>query len=243
MPYRRLPNTDKARIRAMEAALAKGKTTPSHQLAYSYLTSLDLQAIYPELSAANTKLNRAKESQFSKSRSYAETYRKAKLYVSHFMQVLNFAIAREELKPEVRSYYGLKVDLKNIPTLIKEEHIFKWGRKLIDGDAKRIAAGGTPIYNPTIAMVRVYYEQFEAAYTNRKALQKQTDDASGDMLDIRRKSDEVILRLWNETEAHFSHLPEEQKRTEAAKYGVVYIYRPKERERLLEQAKNETIDE
>lgn len=232
MPYRRLPNTDKARIRAMEAALAKGKTTMSHQLAYSYLTAQDLQLIYPELSAAYIKLTRAKESQLSKSRAYAKLYNKAKLYVSHFMQVLNFAIAREELKPEVREFYGLKASSKTIPILTKEEHLFKWGRKLIDGDAKRIASGGQPLYNPTIAMVRVYYEQFEEAYTTRKALQKQTGDASGGMLKIRKKADQIILKIWDEVETFFKDLPEEEKRKEAAKYGVVYVYRPQERERL-----------
>lgn len=239
MPYRRLPNTDKARIRAMEAALSKAKTTFSHQLAYSYLTSLDLEMIYPELSAAHAKLNKAKESQFNKSREYAEVYRKAKLYVSHFMQVLNFAIIREELKPEVRSFYDLKVDLQNLPLLTKEEHIFKWGRKLIDGDNKRLAAGGSPLYNPSIAMVRVYFEKFENAYKIRKGLQEQTDFASEKMHKIREKADKVILQIWNEVENHFNNLPEEQKRIEAEKYGVVYVYRPKERARLLAESQKQ----
>ncbi len=35
MPYRRLPNTDSARIRAMKAALSKGKNMHPFNLAYS----------------------------------------------------------------------------------------------------------------------------------------------------------------------------------------------------------------
>jgi len=35
MPYRRLPNTDTARIRAMKTALELGKELPPHKLAYS----------------------------------------------------------------------------------------------------------------------------------------------------------------------------------------------------------------
>lgn len=232
MPYRRLPNTDKARMRAMEDALNKGKTTSSHLLAYSYLASLDLQMIYPEFSAAYNKLNRTKESQFSKSKSYSEVYRKAKLYVSHFMHVLNFAIAREELPPKVRTYYGLKENMKNMPVLTKEEHISKWGRKLIDGEAERIRAGGLAIQNPNIAMVKVYYEQFESAYSNRKKLQEQTGMASSGMLDIRKKTDAIILQIWNEVEKTFGKLPEDKKREEAAKYGVTYVYRPYERARM-----------
>jgi hypothetical protein len=35
MPYRRLPNTDQARLRAMEAGLEMGKRTAAPQLAFS----------------------------------------------------------------------------------------------------------------------------------------------------------------------------------------------------------------
>ncbi|MFV0290954.1 MAG: hypothetical protein ACK5IJ_08705 [Mangrovibacterium sp.] len=238
MPYRRLPNTDKARLRAIENALSKHKVIPSHELAFSYLTLLELQSIYPTLSAANSKLNRAKETQFNKSKSYAVIFRNAKLYVSHFIQVLNFAIARGEIKEEVRDFYGLK---KNSPLLTKEEQLSKWGRKIIDGDAKRIASGGMPFYNPTIALVRAHFEQFETAYANRKTLQKQTGDASGEMVNLRIKVDAIITKLWNEIEAHFDHLPEEIKRTESTKYGISYVYRPKERARLIAAANQRKI--
>jgi len=40
MPYRRLPNTDAARVRALKTALDKGKEVPPHKLAYSAKTVL-----------------------------------------------------------------------------------------------------------------------------------------------------------------------------------------------------------
>ncbi len=229
MPYRRLPNTDKARIRAIETALGKAKVIPQHELAFKYLSLIELQAVYPLLSSANNQLNKAKESQFSNSKEYAEIYRKAKLYVSHFMQVLNFSIIRGELKADIREYYGLKVNLKRMPNLIKEEDIFIWGRKLIDGDAKRTREGGNPLYNPSIAMVRVHYEKFEEAYTIRKSLQKQTGIASGQMSGIRERADKIILTVWNEVEAKFSTIVDDEiRRKSASEYGVTYVYRPKE---------------
>ena len=47
MPYRRLPNTDAARIRAMKEALKLGKELPPFKLAYSGGTYVRLQAFLP----------------------------------------------------------------------------------------------------------------------------------------------------------------------------------------------------
>ena len=49
MPYRRLPNTDTARIRAMKTALEKGKELPPHKLAFSSKTIVNLQKFLPSL--------------------------------------------------------------------------------------------------------------------------------------------------------------------------------------------------
>jgi hypothetical protein len=48
MPYRRLPNTDSARLRAMKIALEKGKELPPYKMAYSSKTvsSLSLSIVF-----------------------------------------------------------------------------------------------------------------------------------------------------------------------------------------------------
>ena len=48
MPYRRLPNTDTARIKAMKIALEKGKEMPPHKLAFSSKTVIRLQKFLPQ---------------------------------------------------------------------------------------------------------------------------------------------------------------------------------------------------
>jgi hypothetical protein len=47
MPYRRLPNTDTARIKAMKTALEKGKELPPNKLAFSSKTIVRLQKFLP----------------------------------------------------------------------------------------------------------------------------------------------------------------------------------------------------
>ena len=90
MPYRRLPNTDVARLRAIEAGLELGKRTAITKLAFSQQTLEKLQTFYPHFLGAIRQLNISKQNQFDRSKEYGEIFRKAKLYLSHFLQVVNF---------------------------------------------------------------------------------------------------------------------------------------------------------
>ena len=98
MPYRRLPNTDVARLRAIEAGLDLGKRIAMNKLAFSQQTLEKLQVFYPLFLGAIRQLNISKQNQFDRSKEYGEIFRKSKLYISHFLQVVNFAILRGEMK-------------------------------------------------------------------------------------------------------------------------------------------------
>ena len=178
MPYRRLPNTDQARMRAIESALEKGKRIASKELAFSETSLGKLQTLYPKLSGSIRQLNMAKQNQFEKSREYGEVFKKAKLYITHFIQVLTFAIVREEIKPEAKAFYGLDANSQKIPSINLEKDVLEWGQKVIEGEQKRRMKGGNPIYNPSVALVKVHYELFVDAHRYQKALQNQTNRAS-----------------------------------------------------------------
>jgi len=85
-----------------------------------------------------------------------------------------------------------------------------------------------PITNPTIAVVRVRYEQFLEAYNNQKVLQHNTQRMLNNLNELRKKADEIILSIWNEVEEHYKDLPDEERREKAATYGLVYVYRKNE---------------
>lgn len=232
MPYRRLPNTDQARMRAIETALEKGKRVASKDLAFSQISLEKLQSVYPQLSGAIRQLNAAKQSQFDKSREYGEVFKKAKLYLTHFVQVMTFAIIREELKPEARAFYGLDVNSQRVPAINLEKDVLEWGEKIIVGEQRRCHQGGSPIYSPSIALVKVHFESFIEAYRHQKMLQNMTNRASEQMEVVRNDVDQLIQQVWNEVEDKFSNYPEDEKREKAAAYGVTYVYRPSELKKL-----------
>ena len=166
MPYRRLPNTDAARIRALKAALKKGQYLEIDTIAYPFALKQKIEFFLPKFEVAITNSKLAKEKQFDNSQKFSEYTKKARLYISHFIQVLNFCIARGELKPSARTFYGLDENSSKVPSLLTEQDLLQWGEKIIAGEQNRISSGGgNPIYCPSIALVKVNYENFKENYT------------------------------------------------------------------------------
>ena len=118
---------------------------------------------------------------------------------------------------------------KKSPSLILDSEVLEWGKKIIEGEHKRISNGGNPLYNPSIALVKVKFDQFVDMYHFQKTLQNNTARWTSRVAELRKEADEIILDIWNEVEESFSALPDDLKREKASEYGLIYVYRPMER--------------
>ena len=232
MPYRRLPNTDTARVRAMKIALDKGKELPPHKLAYSSKTVVRLQKLMPVFEHNLQLYRQALAAQNKRSRDYYEIMKKARIYLTHFIRVMNMAIVRGDLPAETRAFYGLTIDDSTVPPLVSESDLLNWGRRIIEGEEFRIRKGGSPITNPTIAVVKVRFEKFIEAWTYHSTLVKKNESFVEKNLNLRKEADELILQLWNEIESSCESLPEKQRMRSCEDYGVVYFYRKNEPEKV-----------
>jgi hypothetical protein len=231
MPYRRLPNTDVARLRALRIAYEKGKELPPFSLAYTQSTLQKLQSFMPSFEKAIMETRQAYNIQIDKSKDFGRILRKARLYISHFIQVVNMAIARGDLPVAERNFFGFSSDQKNVPLFNSETELISWGEKLIAGENTRISKGHSPITNPTIAVVKVWYEKFMEAYKYQKILQKNFARSQEKLTESRKIADEIILAVWNEVEHFYSSLAEDKKRENAKLYGLVYVLRKTEKKR------------
>jgi hypothetical protein len=215
-------------MKAMRIALEKGKELPPHQLAFSSKTVVRLQKFLPQFEH-NIQLYRlALVSQNKKSKDYNEIIKKARIYVTHFIRVMNMAIYRGELPAETRAYYGLATNESTVPSLNTENELMSWARRIIEGEEFRIRKGGSPITNPTIAVVKVRFENFIEAWNYYNTLSKKTSGYMEKNSRLRKEADEIILNLWNEVEATHNNLPEERKKTLNEAYGLIYFYRKNE---------------
>jgi hypothetical protein len=230
MPYRRLPNTDQARLRAINTAIMMGQKKSLEDLAFSASSLNRLRVFFPAFETNLIHHKLARSQQDKNSRSYLEFARKARIYLSHFIQILNFSIQRGDMKADVRNFYGMVGDKKS-PSLVLEPELLEWGKKIIEGEHQRVLHGGNPLYNPSIAVVKVKFDQFVDAYHFQKTLQSNTARWTQKVAGMRDEADQIILDIWNEVEEFFSSYPEEIKRERASEYGVVYVFRPMEKQR------------
>ena len=231
MPYRRLPNTDTARIKAMRTALEKGKELPPNKLAFSSKTIVRLQKFLPQFDHNLQLYRQVLASQNKKSKDYSDALKKARIYLTHFIRVMNMAIFRGDLPAETRAFYGLATDESTVPSFATENEFMSWGRRIIEGEEFRIKKGGSPITNPTIAVVKVRFENFIEAWTFHNSFAKRTFDYTEKNYILRKEADEIILQLWNEIESTHNGLPEEVRKSLCEEYGLVYFYRKGELEK------------
>ncbi|HPF01660.1 MAG TPA: hypothetical protein PLV06_08230 [Bacteroidales bacterium] len=240
MPYRRLPNTDAARLRALRRALEKGREVPPHKLAYQAKTIVRLHKFLPLFANIINLQRQSMTSQNNKSKDYYEATRKARLYLSHFVRVMNMAIYRGDLPEETRAYFGLPSGVSTVPAMNSENELMSWGKRIIEGEEYRLRKGGSPITNPTIALVKVWYVNFLDEYNFHKTITKKTLDYNEKTAEMRKEADQIILEIWNEVEASFDSLPDELKRKACEEYGIVYCFRRSELENAAAGSKEES---
>ena len=228
MPYRRLPNTDSARLKSLKSAHEKGKDLPPFKLAFSPTSFRKMQSVLTVFEGAIFEHKNSLNIQADKNKEYQKRLKKVRLYISHFIQVVNMAISRGDLVAETRNFFELEDEERKVPSLTSEEEVISWGKKLIDGEQKRRNMGLSPITNPTIAVLKVHYDKFMEYHNYQKSLKNRSQRAQDQLNEKRSQVDGVIQQIWNEVENTFNELPEEMRREKSSEYGLVYVFRKNE---------------
>lgn len=225
MPYRRLPNTDEARIRALQTIVSKGENPNVSGHIVSFETVEEAGILLRRFQEAQKNYKLSLKTQASSNKKYQSLIKNARLYISHFIQVLNLAVIRTEIKEEHKELYGLNPTDYSIPDMLSESALLECGDRIIQGENDRMQQGGAPIYNPTIAKVKVHFDIFKDAYHMQKTFQRNTARALEIVTEQRKPIDRLITDLWNQIEAHFNVLEGEDRLNQCREYGVVYYYR------------------
>lgn len=228
MPYRRLPNTDNARIRALKTAIERHNSLFGRDVVLLDIQKLEL--MLKSFENAQARYRDSLQTQATANKKFQKLVKNARLYISHFIQVLNLCVIRNEIKKEQKQYYNLDPDNFTVPDLISNDAILYWGDGIIKGEQTRLAHGGAPIYNPTIARVNVTFSLFKDAYFSQKMYQNTTIRELDILTEQRAGMDEVLAILWNQIESAFAGLPAKARLVRCKEYGVVYYLRKGEKD-------------
>jgi len=226
MPVKKLPETDTQRLAVLQRALDQDElsdapdkilTTPEFHEIRLFLLSFE-GTCFVNKQATSDEVNAEKE--------YEQLFNKAQLYISHFIQVLQLAAIRNEIKPEALMLYGFDRGKEmELPSLSTEEDVLLWGDQLIKGETERTYQGGAPMYNPAIAKVKVHYDLFKESVQSLKIYRKNNDRSQGAIKDVRDRADEYIWMIWNRVEEKYWGLSAAARTKKFEDYLIDFHYR------------------
>lgn len=230
MPYRRLPNTDQARLRALRTAVQFSEKQNYSTQVINYKTILEARNYLNVFEKQLVQYQHALDNQVSANKRYQQIVHNARLYISHFIQVLNLSVIRADIKKDHKIFYHLDPNSHTVPDLTTEAALLQWGKAIIDGENERVRNGGLPIYNPAIAKVQVHFEVFKEYKTTQKMHQTSTNRTWEELVKLREKGDDIILEIWNQVEAKFKDEKPFSRLTNCQNFGLIFYYRKGEKE-------------
>lgn len=222
MSYRRLPNTDSARIRALRSAVEKATDTDFRELLFPISILNEARSVLNRFEQLLFRYRQLYDIQVKNGQSFAQAAEKARMYLSHFVEIVYRCVLRAEIKKQQLAFYGLENSNFVIPDMSTDEELLQWGEKIIRGEYRRLEHRGIPIYNPSIAKVNVMFTLFKEAHQTQQLHQKATMRVSNEVDAYRERVDRIILEIWREVEKHNTDLPVEKMLAENRKYGIVY---------------------
>lgn len=225
MPYRRLPKTDAARLKALKTVLENNDIYTVRNRVVDWAVLNMCRPAYDRLLTALEQHKVRLAAQKRVSKRIEPLQRNAMIYVNHFLQVLLLAVERGEIKRDHLKLYGLDTDDLSVPPMKSSDAIISIGTKVVEGEKQRLKRGGLPIYNPTIGKVATHLDIFKEMYVEHKRTMEMTEKALANIQMLRPEIDQVLLDLWNQIEAHYADLPPEQRFNACRKLGVIYYYR------------------
>lgn len=224
MPYRRLPNTDQARLRSLEKVIELERLTMA-DLPISFKLLNEAKTQYPLFLNLIQQYNQTFDSQVSANRKYQQIVKNARLYISHFIQVLNLTVLRNEIKKDYKRFYKLDPEDFTVPDLTNEQAITEWGKNIIEGENERLRNSGAPLQNPSVAKLKVHFDIFKEYKNSQKVFQSSTARNLECVASMRLKIDEIIKEVWDSIENNYKDLPPYKRWKVCSDCGIIYYYR------------------
>lgn len=229
MPYRRLPHTDQMRLKALQTAVQRASEADFNEQVLRYHTQSEARNFLLRFESMVSRYHDNFRTRVSSNKDYRHIVQNARMYISHFIQVLNLAVTRGEIKKQMKELYHLDPDSHILPDLSSEEDLLVWGKNIIEGEEQRIAQGGYPMQNPSIQKVKVHYDIFRDRQVDQGIHRKTENRITEDLTGLREEADRIILDIWNQVDSYYKDLLPYARMRACQEYGLIYYYRTNEK--------------
>ena len=126
MPYRRLPKTDAARLKALKTVLDCNDIYTVRNRIVDWQVLNRCRPAYDRLLTACEQYRVCMMAQKRKTGQMEKLQRNAAMFLSHFIQVLFLAMERGEIKPRYKQLYGFAESDAAVPSLKSAESLLEW---------------------------------------------------------------------------------------------------------------------
>ncbi len=227
MPHRTLPRTELERLDALESANRKLTALgPAGRRALRPGTQKRLATLLPSYRHAVRSRQALVGRQTEATAAVEATKAMLRLYVAHFLEALNRAIARgKDFRPGDRTHYGLAASQETLPRMRTLGEILQVAADVVRGEGERVGAGGKPITMPSVEEVAELLERLRALVLERKRIVAELDVFADAVSSLREPIDDLIRDIWDELD--FAHRKEEApaRRRRLREWGVVFAVR------------------
>ncbi len=220
---RRLPQSNRTRQIALGKAKLKADNPGVNGNFLTTSTNNRLTAIESAYNDAALQVQAAEAALGNNTLAKNAALAPVRMYTSHFLQVFNLGAERGDYPKGDRAYYGMNIENPVLPPLRTDSDVYQAAGQVIEGDALRIAAGGAPMANPTVAQVQARLTAFNPLMIAESNLKDALDAKQEALEALNAEADKVIKKVWDEVETFYNEEATESLRANAREWGVVYV--------------------
>lgn len=181
-----------------------------------------LLVYYPKLEREMDEYNVAMVAQTGVTAAKWTAFDRAVMFCSHYHQVFNLGILRDEFPANHRMYYSIDVNSSKVPPLITETDLLNCAANIKKGDAKRVTAGGKAMSNPTAAQVETEFQAYFALAQQQSTLKVASNKEQEDVSGILAEGIRLAADICDELEHKYRHDTDSSKRAKCREWGMVY---------------------
>ena len=216
---RELPQSNSACQKALNTAVSEAKKTTN---VLSADTTTRLKSENTNFDAAMTLVIDSKQVQRTASAAALAGRAKFHIFFGCYYTVLNCGIELGLIPRADRAYYDIDINNDRQPVINTDAELILCGQQVIDGDAKRVLAGGIAMAFPTIAEYTVVFNACKTEISNFADSKLVVLKAEAARKGLKAGVNKIIVRVWNEVETFHSELNASAMRAASRLFGVKY---------------------
>jgi len=221
---RQLPRSVESIWKAISMAKNKKDSMLPGNLVFRPATALKVDEAFIVFGAARQARLAAKFAYTTNTPVKNAAVNKLRSYCSLFIQHLNDGIVQEITTPQDRVLYNIDENDGAVPNMVKEQSVMTWALNIKNGEAARVALGGTPLTQPSAAEIEVLRLDALAKLNTQSQRYEAYNAAQEELKALVADADVLVREMWAEIESAFAGDPDAgSRRSKAEQWGVVYV--------------------